>query len=207
MLRIDETSKTLVAPEAAAFVPEPALPRDELLALLTAGWTAFAAEIGEPALRFVAAAPLPGVDVLAFDESAGRIALVAVDAGLAEVLTAAAAISALHADQLSDIHDVLAAATPGASPRILLVGDEPAPELLTTIDWLVRRHDLEATAHHVRALRFGSERLLDVARVYPPAAGRAETPDFFAAVTPATAADSARPAAGSSAPPPGLGVS
>ena len=84
---------------------------------------------------------------------------------------------------------------------------EPAPELLTTIDWLVRRHDLEATAHHVRALRFGAERLLDVARVYPPAAGRAETPDFFAAVTPATAADSARPAAGSSAPPPGVAVS
>jgi hypothetical protein len=204
MLRIDETSKTLVAPEAAAFVPEPALARDELLTLLTAGWTAFAAEIGEPALRFVAAAPLAGVDVLAFDESAGRVALVAVDAGLAEVLTAAAAVSALHAEQLTAIHEVLAAAMPGASPRLLLVGDEPAADVVTTLDWLVRRHGLEATAHHVRALRFGSERLLDVARVYPPADPRADGPDFFAAVAPAAPDGAARPASGASAPPPGV---
>jgi len=154
----------------------------------------------------LAAAPLPGVDVLAFDESAGRLALVAVDAGLAEVLTAAATVSALHSEQLTAIHEVLAAAMPGASPRILLVGDEPAPELLTTVDWLVRRHGLEATAHHVRTLRFGSERLLDVARVYPPAESRAEAPDFFAAVAPASTPGSAASAPGSSAPPPRAGV-
>jgi hypothetical protein len=46
-----------------------------------------------------------------------------------------------------------------------------------------------------------------VARVYPPADQRAATPDFFAAVTPGAAAGASRPAPGSSAPPPGVGVS
>ena len=48
MLRIDESSKTLVAPESTEFVPDEALARDELHALITAGWDAFAAEIGQP---------------------------------------------------------------------------------------------------------------------------------------------------------------
>ena len=44
VLRIDETSKTLVAPQAGGFVTENAPDRDELLALVTSGWDAFAAK-------------------------------------------------------------------------------------------------------------------------------------------------------------------
>jgi hypothetical protein len=50
MLRIDESSKTLVAPQQAAFVAEAAPARDELLALVSSGWLAFSNEIGQPHL-------------------------------------------------------------------------------------------------------------------------------------------------------------
>src|SRR3954447_3076257 len=92
MLRIDETSKTLASPEAATFVPVPA-DREELQALLATGWSAFAAEIGEPYLRFLAAAVAPGGDVLAFDEPAGRVAVACVAAGVEPALAAAARVS------------------------------------------------------------------------------------------------------------------
>ena len=72
MLRIDETSKTLVAPQAGGLVTEGNPDRAELLALLAASWEAFSAELGHPSLRFVASQPVPGLDILAFDEQAGR---------------------------------------------------------------------------------------------------------------------------------------
>src|SRR4051794_8207586 len=40
VLRIDETSKTLVAPQAGGLVTEAAPERDELLALIAASWEA-----------------------------------------------------------------------------------------------------------------------------------------------------------------------
>ena len=78
MLRIDETSKTLVAPQAGGLVTEGHPDRDELLALLVVSWDAFSAELGHPSLRFVAAEPVPGLDILAFDEHAGRAVVVQV---------------------------------------------------------------------------------------------------------------------------------
>ena len=42
MLRIDETSGTLVAPQAAGLVQESPPDREELLALVTSSWDAFA---------------------------------------------------------------------------------------------------------------------------------------------------------------------
>jgi hypothetical protein len=206
MLRIDETSKTLVAPQPPALVPEPAPGRDELHALLSSGWEAFAAEIGQPRLRFLAAEPAPGVDLLAFDETAGRVATVTLADGgsvqaLAGALAAAADVAAWDATRLAAVHEDLQAAVPGDSPRIVLVMPEPDAAALATMDWLVRRHGLEISAYVVRMLRFGAERLLDVGRVYPapdPAAAAPAAPDFFAAV----AGQAAAP--GHSAPPPGV---
>ena len=71
MLRIDETSKTLVAPQAGGLVTEASPDREELLALVGASWEAFAQELGLPSLKLLATEPLPGVDMLAFD-AAGR---------------------------------------------------------------------------------------------------------------------------------------
>ena len=204
MLRIDETSKTLVAPQEAAFVPEAAPRRDELLALVSSGWTAFATEIGEPELAF-AAAGVAGADVLAVDATAGRVAVVHVSdeprEALTAALTSAAAMSARDSIQLAELHASLGTAVPGDSPRILLVGSGWDAETMATIDWLVLRHGVKISAYTVQTLRFGAERLLDVSRAYPPAdvPAPAAAPEFLAQVsTPPTAP------AGVSAPPPGV---
>jgi hypothetical protein len=201
MLRIDESSKTLVAPQEAAFVAEAAPARDELLALVSSGWQAFSAEIGQPHLSFCVAGAA-GADVVAFDSSAGRVAVVQVGDGaeaLGAALSAAAGVSGLDADGLAAVHESLSAAVPGDSPRIVLVG-EYGEEAVATMDWLVRRHGLEISAYTVQTLRFGSERLMNVVRAYPHAEGAPADPAaFFAQV------GSSQPAPGGvSAPPPGV---
>ena len=61
VLRIDETSKTLVAPPAGGLVTEVSPERAEMLALVSSSWEAFAGEIGsaEPPLRRRRAPPGP----------------------------------------------------------------------------------------------------------------------------------------------------
>ena len=59
MLRIDETSNTLMAPQAGGLVTEGNPGRDELHTLLGGSWEAFAAELGHPSLRLVAREPSP----------------------------------------------------------------------------------------------------------------------------------------------------
>ena len=227
MLRIDETSRTLVAPEPPSFVPEPPLARDELHALLTSGWELFAAEIGQPHLRFLAAEPAAGLDMLAFDATAGHVAVVLVaDAVtpecLGRALAAAAEVAGWDAARLAAVHEDLTAAVPHETPRIVLVASDVDAPALAVMDLLVRRHGVDLGAHLVRMLRFGAERLMDVARAYPapdPAApAAAATPDFFAAVAQslpapvpgvagegaASSAPPAVPGATHSAPPPGL---
>ena len=78
MLRIDETSKTLVAPPAGGLVTEVNPDREEMLALVSSSWEAFAGELGQPSLRFVGQGQVPGLDLLAFDEQAGRAVVVGV---------------------------------------------------------------------------------------------------------------------------------
>ena len=203
MLRIDESSKTLVAPQQAAFVPEAAPAREELLALVSSGWQAFAAEIGQSHLHFLAAAPAEGVDVLAFDEAAGRVAVVVVAddprAAFAQAIMAGAEVASWDAQVLAQIHEALTGAVPGDSPRLILVGGGFDEQTIATMDWLVRRHGLEMTAYQVQTLRFGSERLMNIHRAYPAAEAAPAAADpvsFFAQV------GSAQPA--HSAPPPGV---
>jgi hypothetical protein len=207
MLRIDETSKTLAAPEPPSFVAEPALHRDELHALLSSGWELFAAEIGQPHLRFLAVEPAPGVDMLAFDETAGTVAVVVVtDAVSAEVvgraLAAAAEVASWDAARLAAVHEDLQAAVPHESPKVVFVAAEAPDGAVALMDFLVRRHGHELSAHVVRMLRFGSDRMMDVARAYPApdaSAAPSQAPDFFARV-----AHGSVPAPGISAPPPGI---
>ena len=207
MLRIDESSKTLVAPQGG-FAPDVAPDRPELLALLAAGWDAFAVEIGQPNLRFLAAEPEPGVDVLAFDAVAGRVVVVVVGAEspreqMARALIAAGEVAGWDAQDLAEVHADLQAAVPGDSPRILLVGGGWDDQTIATFDWLVRRHGLEVAAYGIHMMRFGAERLMQVVRAYP--AAEAAQPDptaqFFgqATVAPASAPDGA-----ASTPPPGV---
>jgi hypothetical protein len=169
LLRIDETSKTLVAPQAGGLVTEAAPDRDELLGLITASWEAFAAELGLPHLRLVGREPVAGADLLAFDEADGRVVVLHLPAAdarwpLAPALAAAAEIAAFDAARLADVHEALEAVVPGDSPRLVLLGGSYDASALTTAEWLSRRHGIELHIFSVSALRFGTERHISVAR-------------------------------------------
>src|SRR3954452_16897022 len=117
LLRIDETSKTLVAPQAGGLVTEAAPERDELLALINASWEAFAAELGLPHLRLVGLEAAPGADLLAFDEAEGRAVVLhvtgeTVEWQVARALSAAAEVAGWDAAQLASIDEALEAVVP-----------------------------------------------------------------------------------------------
>ena len=172
VLRIDETSKTLVAPPAGGLVSEVNPDRAELLSLVCSSWEAFAGELGQLSLRFVASEPVAGLDLLAFDEQAGRAVVVQVagdaDEGqLSRALSAAASVAAMDAAALAAIHESLQAAVPGDSPQVVLVAAAFDLRMLGTVDWLTRRHGLELSCFAVSFFRFGNERLLSIRREYP----------------------------------------
>ena len=197
MLRIDETSKTLVAPQADAFVADVAPDQSELTELLASSWEAFAGEMGQPHLRFCAHNPAPGIDMLAFDADSGRVVVVALSGASDEerlmgALHAAAEVASWDAARLEQAHPDLAAAVPGDSPVIVMVaGGEYDERALATTEWLVRRHGLEVSAFSVTTYRFGSERLLSVRRAFP--AGESQAADAAAAMQAMVASVSAPP--------------
>ncbi len=172
MLRIDETSKTLVAPPAGGLVTEVSPDREEMLALVSSSWEAFTGELGQPSLRFVGQGQVPGLDVLAFDEQAGRAVVVGVaaevsDEQLSHALGAAASVAAMDAASLAAVHDSLQAAVPGDSPQVVLLAAAFDARTLATVDWLTRRHGLEISCFVLSVFRFGAERLLSIRREYP----------------------------------------
>jgi hypothetical protein len=211
VLRIDETSKTLVAPQAGALVTEASPDREELLALVGASWEAFVQELGVPSLRLVATEPLPGVDLLAFDAQAGRAVLVQVTGETVEwqlirALHAAAAFSALDAAQLGAVSEALEAVVPGDSPQVVVVAGAYDPRALATASWLNRRHGVDISTYSVSVLRFGNERLLSVRR--EPSEGQAPDPAaevqwMLTGDTPAAAPSAPAAPVVSSTPPPG----
>ena len=169
MLRIDETSGTLVAPKAATLVTEVAPDRDELLALVGASWEAFSAELGMPSLRLLARDAAAGVDVLAFDEQEGRAVVViltgeTIEWQVGRALGAAAEVASWDAARLASVHEALEAAVPGDSPRLVVVAGGWEASALATVEWLARRHGVEVSAFSVKVLRVGGERLLSIRR-------------------------------------------
>jgi hypothetical protein len=169
LLRIDESSGTLVAPQAGGLVAEAAPDRDELLGLVAASWEAFATELGLPALRLLAREPVPGVDLLALDEQTGRPVVVVVTGDTVEwqisrALAAAAEVAGWDAARLASVHNALEAAVPGDSPALVLVAGGFEAAALATAQWLSRAHGVEISTFAVSVLRFGAERLLSVRR-------------------------------------------
>ena len=214
MLRIDETSKTLVAPQAGGLVTEGSPDREELLALVGASWEAFAQELGLPSLKLLATEPLPGVDILAFDAQAGRAVVVQVTGDTVEwqlyrALQAAAAVAGLDAAALEAVHESLSAAVPGDTPQLVLIAGAFDPSALATAGWLSRRHGLDISTYAVSVMRFGNERLLSVRR--EPRDGQSPDPAaevqwMLTGASPEQAEVPAAPAvpAVSSTPPPGI---
>jgi hypothetical protein len=179
VLRIDEKSKTLVAPQDGGFLTEDSPERDELLTLVRSGWDAFAHELGHQSMHLCAAEPVPGLDLLAFDEQAGRAVVAQVigsdaDREVGRALVAASEVARWDAAKLADIDEALEAAMPGDSPGIIFIGASFDERMLGAIDWLTRRHQIAAACFSVSFLRFGSERLLVVRRDFPPSDGQAD---------------------------------
>jgi hypothetical protein len=169
LLRIDETSGTLVAPQAGGLVTENSPERDELLALVAASWAAFTQEMGMPNLRLVATEPAPGVDLLAFDEQSGRAVVLfvtgeTVEWQISRALGAAADVASWDAARLAEVSEALEAVVPGDSPQLVLIAGGYDPRAVATLEWLSRRHGVEASCFSVSVLRFGNERLLSVHR-------------------------------------------
>jgi hypothetical protein len=183
VLRIDETSNTLVAPDDGGIITERPPERDALLAMITASWEAFAGELGMPTLRLAAPEPAPGIDLIAYDEDSQSVVVLQVTGDtvewqLSRDLAAAAVVAGWDAEKFASVSDVLAGATPGASPRLVLIAGAFDPSALATTSWLTRRHGVQIACCSLRVLRFGSERLLTVTA--EPADGEDAAADFAA---------------------------
>jgi hypothetical protein len=168
VLRIDETSGTLVAPQASGLVESPP-DREELLSLVTASWNAFAGELGLPDVRLLAREPVPYVDLIGLDERDNRVVVVLVTGDTVEwqlgrALGAAADVGTWDRERLLSVSPELEAADGSRSPALVLVAGGYDPRALTTIDWLASRHGVPVSAYTVAMIRFGGERLLSVRR-------------------------------------------
>lgn len=169
MLRIDETSGTLVPPQAAGLVQETPPDREELLALVTASWDAFAAELGLNGVRLLAREPVPYIDLLGFDELHRRVVVILVTGDTVEwqlgrALGAAADVASWDEERLTDIHEELQEVDRNQSPALVLVAGGYDPRALMTIEWLSGGHGVPVSAYAVAMVRFGGERLLSVRR-------------------------------------------
>jgi hypothetical protein len=169
VLRIDETSGTLVAPSASGLVQETPPDREELLSLVTSSWEAFAGELGLSGVRLLAREPVPYVDLLGLDEDRKRVVVILVTGDTVEwqlgrALGAAADVASWDRDRLVSVDTELEAVDGGESPALVLVAGGYDPRALSTIDWLASRHDVPVYAYTVSMVRFGGERLLTVRR-------------------------------------------
>jgi hypothetical protein len=168
VLRIDENSGTLVAPQASGLMESPP-DREELLGLITSSWDAFSAELGLSGIRLLSREPVPYVDLLGYDETNRRVVVILVTGDTVEwqlgrALGAAADVAGWDQQRLTELDGALEGVDGGASPALVLVAGGYDPRALTTIDWLASRHDVPVFAYTVGMVRFGNERLLSVRR-------------------------------------------
>jgi hypothetical protein len=157
-----------VAPQAAGLVESPP-EREELLALVTSSWDAFAGELGLTGVRLLAREPVPYVDLLGLDQTSNRVVVILVTGDTVEwqlgrALGAAADVASWDRERLMSVDSELEAVDGTESPALVLVAGGYDPRALATIDWLARRHDVPVYAYTVAMVRFGGERLLTVRR-------------------------------------------
>jgi hypothetical protein len=166
VLRIDETSGTLVAPQASGLMESPP-DREELLGLITSSWDAFSSELGLRGIRLLSREPVPYVDLLGYDEANRRVVVILVTGDTVEwqlgrALGAAADVASWDKERLTEIDAELDGVDGQQSPALVLVAGGYDPRALTTIDWLASKHDVPVYAYTVGMVRFGNERLLSV---------------------------------------------
>jgi hypothetical protein len=191
VLRIDETSGTLVAPQASGLVETPP-DREELLALVTASWEAFAGELGLTGVRLLSREPVPYVDLLGLDEERNRVVVILVTGDTVEwqlgrALGAAADVASWDPERLLSVDTELESVDGAESPALVLVAGGYDPRALATIDWLASRHDVPVFAYTVSMVRFGGERLLTVRREPAEVSDPASEVDFLLKHSPGSA--------------------
>jgi hypothetical protein len=175
VLRIDETSGTLVAPQASGLVESPP-DREELLGLVTASWEAFSAELGLSGVRLLSREPVPYVDLLGLDEAKNRVVVILVTGDTVEwqlgrALGAAADVASWDEERLTAVHDELQDVDTTQSPALVLVAGGYDPRALMTIEWLSGGHGVPVSAYTVSTVRFCGELLLHVRREPAEAGG------------------------------------
>ena len=143
--------------------------REELLALVTSSWDAFAGELGLSGVRLLSREPVPYVDLLGLDETNNRVVVILVTGDTVEwqlgrALGAAADVASWDRDRLMSVDTELDAVDGSESPALVLVAGGYDPRALATIDWLASRHEVPVYAYTVAMVRFGGERLLTVRR-------------------------------------------
>jgi hypothetical protein len=73
-------------------------------------------------------------------------------------------VASWDAARLGEVSEALEAVVPGDSPQLVLVAGGYDARAVATLEWLSRRHGVEASCFSVSVLRFGNERLLSVHR-------------------------------------------
>jgi hypothetical protein len=204
VLRIDENSGTLVAPQAGSLVQETPPDREELLGLVTASWEAFAGELGLAGVRLLAREPVPYIDLLGLDTD-NRVVVVLVTGDTVEwqlgrALGAAADVATWDHERLMQVHEGLEEADIEQSPALVLVAGGYDPRALMTIEWLSGRHGVPVSAYAVSMVRFGGERLLSVRR--EPSDNMADASSEVEWLL--SGGGNSRPAAESATPPPAV---
>jgi hypothetical protein len=121
--------------------------------------------------------------VLAYDEDSQSVVVLQVTGDtvewqLSRDLAAAAEVAGWDAEKLTSVHELLAGATPGASPQLVLIAGAFDPSALATSSWLSRRHGVQIACFSLRVLRFGSERLVTLTA--EPAEGDGAAADLAA---------------------------
>jgi hypothetical protein len=169
VLRIDETSGTLVPPQSGGLVQDAPPDREELLGLVTSSWDVFAGELGLTGVRLVAREPVPYIDLLGLDEANRRAVVILVTGDTVEwqlgrALGAAADVASWDHERLGAVHEDLTTVEEQHSPALVLVAGGYDPRALTTIEWLSGNHEVPVSAYSVATVRFGNERLLSVRR-------------------------------------------
>lgn len=187
MLRIEESTKKLVAAREGTLVSEALLERSDIQEMIARSWDSFIAELGFPSLSLIDSEVRPHesvanrIDLLAFDEDLGRPVIIELKRHrnklqLLQALGYAAMVWTWGPQQFKDLLDDQADddlinsidnLEEGVSPGIILIAEEYDPEVILTADWLRRNHEVDIYCFSISLARFGDDLLVRFQLDYP----------------------------------------
>lgn len=187
MLRIDDTSKTLVPPRPGTLKTESLRERQDLQELIVNSWDVVAGELGFPDLRLLGKEIIPHascadrIDILAFDETDGRPAIIELKrdrsrlhllqglsyAGMVDTWTTADYARLLEGNDDEDLRNSIEARDATASPAVILIAEQFEPEVILAANWLHSKHEVDIYCFSLKLFGFGEDLHLTVQRDFP----------------------------------------